>query len=146
MLSILNASQLLGRIIPAIASDWIGPELLLLSAELAAGVLAFCWIAVRSTDSLIVWISFFGFVSGMIVKLPAAVLPYVCPVLSKYGTRLGMLYASGGLGPLISTPIATALYSRTEGIWVRRCGLVLVVLQRWCFILSLLLRHKSGYC
>jgi hypothetical protein len=97
MLFILNASKLLGRIIPAIASDWIGPELLLLSAQLAAGVLVFCWIAVRSTGSLIVWISFFGFVSGMIVMLLAAVLPYVCPVLSTYGTRLGMLYASGGL-------------------------------------------------
>ncbi|TVY78498.1 Non-canonical non-ribosomal peptide synthetase FUB8 [Lachnellula suecica] len=128
-LSILNAAQFFGRIIPAILSDYIGPEVLLLGAEVAAGILAFAWIAVSSTAGFIVWLLFFGFISGMVVTLPAAVLPWISPSLAVIGTRLGMLYAIAGIGFLISTPVATAADQSTGGylgaqIWIGACCFV----------------------
>lgn len=132
VLAVLNAAQFLGRVIPAILSDWIGPELLLLGAEFMAGVLGFCWIAVdySSVAGYIVWLVAYGFISGMAVTLPPAVLPYICPNLAVIGTRLGMMYAVAGLGFLISSPVALALVrvhadERTDFLgaqaWVGAC-------------------------
>lgn len=112
-LSILNAAQFFGRILPALASDYIGPEILLLGAMLATSAIGFAWIAVSSIGGYMAWLVFFGFASGMVVTLPAAVLPFVSPSLAVIGTRLGMLYALGGVGFLVSTPIASAVTQRT---------------------------------
>lgn len=125
-LSILNAAQFFGRILPALLSDYIGPELLLLGAMLAASVIAFSWIAVNSIAGYVVWLIFFGFNSGMVVTLPAAVLPFISPSLAVIGTRLGMLYALSGVGLLISTPIASATMERSGGylgaqVWIGAC-------------------------
>lgn len=128
MLAILNAAQFFGRIIPAFLSDWVGPELILLGAEVMAGVLGFCWIAVDSNAGFIVWLVAFGFISGINVTLPPAVLPHICPSLAVIGTRLGMLYAVAGIGFLISSPVALALHNSQNGYlgsqaWIGACCL-----------------------
>lgn len=111
-LPILNAAQFLGRLIPAWYTDthphYLGPEVLLALAELLAGVLGFCWIAVHNLGGFIPWSIVYGFVSGMVATLPASVLPFVLDNMAIYGTRLGMLYACAGVGLLISTPVAAA--------------------------------------
>ena len=93
----------------------LGPESFLLFAEFSAGVLGFAWIGVRSLGGFVVWGIIFGFVSGMVATLPAAVLPYISPNLAAYGTRLGMLYGCAGIGFLISTPVASAANGATGG-------------------------------
>ncbi|USW56818.1 Putative AMP-dependent synthetase/ligase, short-chain dehydrogenase/reductase SDR, ANL [Septoria linicola] len=126
MLAILNGAQFFGRIIPAILSDWIGPELILLVGELLAGILGFCWIAVNNNAGYIVWLIVYGFTSGIVVTLPPAVLPYICPSLAIIGTRLGMLYAVAGIGFLISSPVALAVNQTSAGylgsqVWIGAC-------------------------
>lgn len=132
VLAIMNGAQFFGRIIPAILADWLGPELILLGAEVFAAVLGFSWIAVNQVGGYIVWLVAFGFVSGVIVTLPPTVLPYICPNLAVFGTRLGMLYAVAGVGFLISSPVALALNNVSNGFlgsqcWIGACCLVAVV-------------------
>ena len=116
LLAILNAAQFFGRVLPAWVSDFTGAEIILLCANLTAGVLGLCWIAVRDLEGYIVWAIIFGFVSGMQATLPAIVLPYICPSLASLGTRLGMVYMAAGLGFLISAPVATVADGPT-GVW-----------------------------
>ncbi|KAK3196259.1 putative NRPS-like protein biosynthetic cluster [Lecanicillium sp. MT-2017a] len=128
-LPVLNAAQFFGRVGSGALSDRTSPELILLVGELGAGVLGFCWIAVRSEAGVIVWMVFYGLVSGVIATLPAAVLPYICPNLAVLGTRLGMLYAVAGLGVLLSTPVALAIDRDAGGflgaqLWVGACCIV----------------------
>ena len=118
-LAILNTGQLFGRIIPGWFTDlhphFFGPEILLATAELLSGILDFCWIAIHNLGGFVPWCLIYGFFSGMIATLPAIVLPYLCPNLAMYGTRLGMVYACAGLGLLISTPVAAAANSSAGG-------------------------------
>jgi len=110
-IAILNAGQFFGRILPSIASDWIGPESLLLAASLSSMLLAFVWIAVHNLGGYIAFLIFYGITSGAVSTLSAAVLPYICPNLSTVGTRFGMVYSVAGLGVLASNPVATKLIS-----------------------------------
>ena len=130
LLPCLNASQLFGRLVSGHASDYhqriFGPETLLLISELATGILGFSWISVRSLGGYIVWLIAYGFMSGWITTLPAIVLPHICPNLAVYGTRLGMLYAAGGAGVLISVPVATAVNASSgrfigAQVWIGVC-------------------------
>ena len=51
----------------------------------------------------------YGFISGSIQAVVPATVAFLCPDLSKIGTRLGMTLAVGGLGLLIGSPIAGAI-------------------------------------
>lgn len=129
LLPMLNAAQFFGRITSGTLADEIGPEMVLLVGEISAAILGFCWLRIRSQDSLFVWILFYGLSSGIIVTLPAVVLPFICPSLSVLGTRLGMLYAVAGLGFLFGAPVALAIDQklgdfRGVAIWTGVCCLV----------------------
>src|ERR1700753_2163686 len=94
-----------------------------------AGTLAFCWIVVKQEFEFIIWLICYGFASGMIVILPVIVLPYICPNLAVIGTRIGIVYSVGGIGFLISTPIALALNANTKSflgsqLWIGACCFV----------------------
>ncbi|KAL9083639.1 MAG: hypothetical protein Q9159_005648 [Coniocarpon cinnabarinum] len=116
-LPLLNVGQFFGRLLPSIYSDYnhrfMGPEGLMFFAEFAAGAMGFAWLGVKSVGGFVPWLLIYGFLSGMITTLPAIVLPFICPNMATYGTRLGMLYACAGVGLLVSTPIAAALNTRT---------------------------------
>jgi len=113
LLCVVNAAQFVGRVLPSWLSDFrykqLGPELYLFLGEFALGILGFWWAAVHNVGGYIAWLVLYGFFSGAAITVPAIVLPFVCPNLAVYGTRIGMLYGSAGLGLLISTPIATTI-------------------------------------
>ena len=137
-LAILNGAQAFGRVVSGALADRFGPELLLLGAEAACTILGFCWTAVNSKAGMVLWTIFYGLASGLIVTLPAAVLPWVCPNLAILGTRLGMVYAIAGLGFLMSTPVALATNHASGGyvgaqIWTGICCFVgLVFYTKTC--------------
>lgn len=119
VISILNAAQFLGRVLPAWASDYrhshFGPKTWQFVGELALGIMGFCRAGVHNLGGYIPWLILCGFFSGFALTLPAIVLPYICPNLAVYGTRIGMLYAFAGVGFLISTPLASAANMATGG-------------------------------
>lgn len=130
LLAVLNAAQLFGRIFSGYLSDLIGGEFLLLVAQIATGILGLSWINVTTIGGWIEIQIFYGFVSGMIATLPAVIAPYICPNLAVLGTRMGMIYASAGVGILIGNPVALALSSPERGhflgaqLWMGILGLV----------------------
>ncbi|KAF4954323.1 hypothetical protein FGADI_5346 [Fusarium gaditjirri] len=110
MLSVLNAAQALGRIIPAAIVDKkiLGAESILIFNIVVSGILALCWIAVHNLGGFTVFLILYGFFSGAVTTLPAFIIPYLCPSLAVIGTRMGIVYGAAGLGALIGPPIALA--------------------------------------
>ncbi|KAF4547076.1 Aspyridones efflux protein-like protein 2 [Elsinoe fawcettii] len=138
--AIINAANFLGRALPAAASDYGLPgEYVLPVCTLALSALGFAWIAVRERASYYVFLVLYGFFSGGVASLPAVVLPYICPAMEVFATRLGLIYCAAGLGVLIGTPVGTAIDGLMEGrgdrflgsqVWVgatMAVGLVFVV-------------------
>jgi MFS family permease/aryl carrier-like protein len=126
LLAVINAAQFFGRTIPAFLSDYFGGEIMMFCAEVVAGMLGLCWIAVHNLGGFTVFLIFYGFASGMLATLPAVVIPYLCPSLAVIGTRLGMIYAFAGVGALVSVPVATAAAADTGGflgaqLWMGLC-------------------------
>lgn len=129
LLAVLNAAQFFGRVIPATFSDFIGGEVLLFSAELLAGVLGLCWIAVHNMGGFVAFLILYGFMSGMAATLPSTIVPNVSPSLNVIGTRMGMVYGSAGFGALVGVPVATAANDATGGylgsqLYMGICALV----------------------
>ncbi|KAK2689134.1 hypothetical protein QWA68_011697 [Fusarium oxysporum] len=111
MLSVLNAAQALGRIIPAAIVDKkiLGAESILMFNVVVSGILALCWIAVHNLGGFTVFLILYGFFSGAVTTLPAFIIPYLCPSLAVIGTRMGIVYGAAGFGALIGPPIALAV-------------------------------------
>jgi predicted MFS family arabinose efflux permease len=118
ILAIVNAANFFGRIIPGYIADIVGPLQILLFAALVLGVGLLAWIAVDSVVGIIVWAIFFGFFAGILVSVPAAVLPYLCPSPDVIGSRLGMAWTGAAVGILVGNPIAGALTdARLQHFW-----------------------------
>lgn len=109
LLGIVNGASTIGRILAGFAAARLGPLELTTLALGACAILLFAWIPVHSTAAIIVWSVFWGLVSSVIVALPGAIIPLLCPSISVIGTRTGMYWAVSALGVLIGSPIAGAL-------------------------------------
>ena len=128
----MNSAQILGRIVPAALSDYIGGAYMLFVAMILVGVMGFAWVGVTSIPSLIAFSVFYGLVSGTVATLPATVIPHICPSPSTLGTRIGMIYASAGVGTLIGNPVALATTGHAlrkhqflgSQLWMGLCALV----------------------
>lgn len=114
LISIVNAASIFGRIGGGILAAKMGPLETYCIALGCSALLLLCWIAVDSTAGVIVWSVFWGLISSVIVSLPGAFVPILCPSLAVVGTRSGMFWAAIGLGVLIGSPIAGALIGNDE--------------------------------
>ncbi|KAI1770218.1 major facilitator superfamily domain-containing protein [Hypoxylon cercidicola] len=126
LLVIINASSLLGRLIPGYYADKIGSINVQASVTFAGAVLTFCLLAIRTTAGLVVFSVLYGFMAGAFMGLPAAGIVSLSPDKSKIGTRLGMTLAFIGFGLLVSNPIAGAILGESQN-WT---GLIV-----WCGVL-----------
>lgn len=118
VLAIVNAGNFFGRIVPGYIADKVGALQTLLFAAFVLGVMLLAWIAVDSLAGIIVWAVFFGFFAGILVSVPAAVLPHLCPTPDVMGSRLGMAWTGAAVGILVGNPIAGALTnSQLEHFW-----------------------------
>lgn len=109
LLGIVNGASTIGRILAGFAAARLGPLELTTLALGACAILLFAWISVHSTAAIVIWSVFWGLVSSVIVALPGAIIPLLCPSTSVIGTRTGMYWAVSGLGVLIGSPIAGVL-------------------------------------
>lgn len=105
---------------------------MLLLAQILMGVLGLHWITIATHGGFIEFLIFIGFISGMVATLPPTVIPYICPKPETLGTRIGVIYASAGIGVLIGNPVALAITgdtSKREGflgaqLWMGICSLI----------------------
>ena len=133
LLAIVNGTSTVGRLLAGFAGALLGPFELITLALAFCAILLFSWISVHSTAAIVVWSVFWGLASSVIVALPGAVIPLLCPSVSVIGTRTGMYWAVAGLGVLIGSPVAGALIvSRSAGtVWWH-----LQVFSGFCMVLA----------
>lgn len=113
LVAILNAASVLGRLLPSLIANRIGPIHTFFLSVALAGVTTFAWINTNTGAGNIVFAVFYGFFTGGIVALPAVVLTSFTPDLSRLGTRLGMSSVVNAAASLIGAPIAGAILSST---------------------------------
>ena len=87
LVALLNAAQVLGRILPAFLSDHLssGATYLLFFAQLLIALLGLSWISITSLAQFIPWLIFTGFFAGTVATLPPLVVRMsrqICGVVS----------------------------------------------------------------
>ncbi|KAJ2967185.1 hypothetical protein NQ176_g9786 [Zarea fungicola] len=118
-LSILNAASMLGRIMPGLLADRIGPIYTIIPVTAATVILAFAWIGIRNIGGMIAFACLYGFSSGAILSLPPSIVASMSPDLALVGTRMGMCFAFSSFGILIGNPVASTLLNLKDDVWWR---------------------------
>lgn len=114
LLPILNGASVVSRLLAGFAAAIFGPTETITVSLIFGSILLFSWIAVDTIAGTVVWSVFWGMISGILVSLPGAFIPLFCPSLSVLGTRSGMYWIWVGLGILIGSPIAGAIFDFTS--------------------------------
>ncbi|RYP07810.1 hypothetical protein DL765_009009 [Monosporascus sp. GIB2] len=118
LVTVLNAGSILGRLLPNLAADRLGPVSMLAGTAFGAAVLALAWLGVRRLGGLVAFALLFGFFNGGVTSLPPSAIAVLTPDLSLLGTRMGMTFLFPGTAVLVGTPIAGAiLRSYSEAAW-----------------------------
>ena len=104
LVPILNAGSVLGRTLPNILADKIGPINVLIPGAILVSIVLFCLITVKTAGGLIAITVFFGIFSGVFIALPPVCFVALTEDKSKIGTRIGMGMAIFALGTLAGGP------------------------------------------
>ena len=123
LLSIINASSIVGRLIPSFCADKIGPLNVQIILAFATAVSCFGWTSIRDAVGLTSFCLLYGFLSGSFGSLPGITIVSLSQDLSSIGVQLGMSFIVTGCGLLVGEPIAGAIL-QGSGRWVG--------LQVWC--------------
>lgn len=120
-LAIMNAGGFAGRILPAIISQvkLVGPAWILGGGSLALGCTVFAWVGVKNVAGLIAWAVFAGFLQGIPVSFPNAVMPRLSPSASVVGARTGMMWMFVSLATLVGAPLGGLLIDAEAGDYSR---------------------------
>lgn len=119
LLTILNATSILGRWATGAFSDKVGRFNTLIGSSLfAATTVLVIWLPFgKSIVGLIIFALLHGFTNGGILSLS----PVCCGQISKtrdYGKRYGAMYFLGSFGILVGIPISGALIKGTNYQWL----------------------------
>ena len=109
LLVFINASSVVGRILPNFVADNIGPLNVQFIFSVGIAILCLSWIAIRSSHGMIVFAVFYGLMSGSFTSLPGATVIGLSKDLSKIGAQLSMSFLPAACGLLIGEPIAGAI-------------------------------------
>ena len=109
LLAILNAGSFLGRILPALFAQRFGPAVTVALGAISLGILILAWLGIHNVPGITVWAVLIGFMSGLNVAIPSAVIPLLSPSRDVVGARTGMAWSGAAFAALIGSPIAGAL-------------------------------------
>jgi MFS family permease len=120
--AIYNAASCLGRTLPNILSDKIGPFNVLAPCTIITGILLFGLIAVSHEGAMIGVTVLTGFFSGVLISLPPICFNALTEDKGLLGSRIGMGFGIVGFGLLIGGPGAGSILGTTEplnwsGLW-----------------------------
>lgn len=115
LLSLLNGSSIFGRVLPAFFAQKFGPATTLTIGAISLGVFICAWTGIHSLAGVTVWAVLVGFMSGLNVAIPSAVMPLLSPSPHVVGARTGMAWSGAAIAALVGSPIAGALVNtRTD--------------------------------
>lgn len=115
LLAIVNASSTFGRIIPGILADKFGRLNLFAFAGMGTGVMVFCFHEPKTNAGIIVYATFFGFVSGTIISSASAAISLCSKDPRNLGTYMGMGMGLAAFAVLAGPPISGALLDKYGG-------------------------------
>ena len=137
LLLILNGVGVLGRIAPAFLADrYWGPLNLLIPTVFFAGLLLYCWAAIKSLNGQIVFVVIYGYFGAGVQSLFPTTCSSLTTDLQKMGVRIGMVFSIISIACLTGPPLAGALIQRRHGDYlyaqvfggtVMICGSLLLV-------------------
>ena len=148
-LPIINAASVLGRTLPNLLADYLGPLNVQIPCAFVSALLVYVWIAIDSLPPLLVIAVLYGFWSGGMLALPPASVASLTQDLTYFGARMGLCFVGMAVGSLIGTPVTGAIV-RVRGpggnwdgarVWSGTtvlAGAVLMLLARW------LVRGQAG--
>ncbi|KAB8225742.1 putative MFS monocarboxylate transporter [Aspergillus novoparasiticus] len=109
LVPIVNAASVFGRLAAGFAAMKTGPLETYTFGLACCVCMLLCWMAVDSGSGVIIWSVFWGLTTSVIVALPGAMIPLLCPSLEVLGTWSGMYWACAAVGILIGPPVGGAL-------------------------------------
>ena len=115
LVSILNATSIFGRILPAWAGDTFGRfSVFVLMAYTTSIITLALWVPGSGTGATIVFALIFGFTSGCMVSLPPSLVAQLSDI-KQIGVRTGMMFFVVSIAVLIGTPIGGQLIIHDNG-------------------------------
>ncbi|KAF2753018.1 MFS general substrate transporter [Pseudovirgaria hyperparasitica] len=130
IISILNATSVVGRILPAYLGDKFGRFNAMITTTFLCVIFAFAlWIPANGTDPIVAFACLYGFSSGAFVAMIPALVAQISDV-SEIGVRLGTNMMVVSLAALTGNPISGALITANNGGFLYLqvfCGLTLFV-------------------
>lgn len=119
IISIMNATSAVARIVPNFLSPYVGPFNILLASGLLTFVFAFSFIGASSVAALTVVSALYGGASGLFFALQPVIVIGLSPDPKLFGTRLGMAFGVISFAVLVSNPIAGAIQVASGGyLWI----------------------------
>jgi len=119
IVTIMNASSILGRTVPNGLADVYGPLNVLIPSAAISGGLVFAMFGASSVSGAIIFGVFYGFFSGGVISVvtPAAGCFVTRKDLSDLGLRIGFLSFALSFALLTGNPIAGALLAPPHYKW-----------------------------
>lgn len=114
LVSITNASSLIGRVGGGLCSDKFGVINVLVGFNSVAALMTFVWPTVKSKGGLVAIAVTYGGASGALVGLLAAPVAHLGDT-ADIGRRTGMMFTIVSIGSLIGPPISGAIYAANDG-------------------------------
>lgn len=118
VLMVANGAGLIGRLVPTFLCARFGPLNVLIPIVAITGVLAYCWLAVKSVGALWGFVVVYGMVASGIQGMWPIVLASLTTDPQKQGTRTGMGFGVVAFAVLTGTPIAGGIVQSMNGSYV----------------------------
>ncbi|KAF7192369.1 MFS-type transporter dbaD [Pseudocercospora fuligena] len=112
LVPILQAANIVGRMVPNFFADWTGPINMTIPAMIGAAIMVYAWIAIRSQAGLLAFAVIYGIFFGTIQALGGPCVASLTPDRSILGSSMGMSFAIGSFGVLIGTPVGGAILGK----------------------------------
>ncbi|KAK9895935.1 MFS general substrate transporter [Cystobasidium minutum MCA 4210] len=114
ILSILNATSILGRLVPNFFADRIGAFNIIYTASTLSGILNFVWLSTSSAGSIIAFGCIYGITSGSFVATVPACLANLTQNMNELGSRSALCFCVVAFAALCGSPITGALVRGTD--------------------------------
>lgn len=112
----MNGVGIPGRLLCGLMADRVlGPINTLTPVAFLSGVLLYCWAAVHSFRSLLVFCIIYGIFAAGVQSLFPAACASLTTDLKKMGVRTGMCFTVVSIACLTGPPLAGALIQRDDG-------------------------------
>jgi MFS family permease len=109
IVSIVNAGSVIGRIIPNLIADRIGPLNVQAPSIAIAATMVLVWIPTHNLGPLLAISVIYGFFSGAVVSLPPTCVASMTEDMTSFGARVGIVFLAMSFSSLIGSPVAGAL-------------------------------------